>query len=202
MKDPKYLGWVDLETTGTNEREDHILEVAFALTDLVGTPKWAISYVISPPIDWADRMGETVREMHTKSGLVADVYGTTDTKIDVQEAIIGHLKQQGAKPHEVMLAGSGVGHFDKRFLQWQMYNLHQWFVYPVMDVGVIRRFLRFAGAGHLAPKLNESKTHRAMDDLNLHLSEYRHYVKLMWDYDLGDMATLLPEETISQEVTE
>lgn len=218
MAEIKWLGWLDLETTGTDEREDHILEVGFTLTDLVGVPKWAMARVINPEEEhWNFRMNPTVTNMHYKSGLIDDVDQSERTLPSVEEELMFHLNQQNVLKHEIMLAGSGVGHFDKRFVDAQMPKLAKWFAYPVMDVGVIRRFLRFAGAEHLIPQVGD-KPHRALDDLNLHLAEYRHYLKLAGIFKnidnveekgdqirvtikrLGDMETLLPSKTVSQPV--
>lgn len=184
------LLWCDLETTGTDETLDAIIEVACILTTPELEPIDEYQSIIVPGPGPLARLvdNDFVRQMHTDNGLLGEILianQTPDTRFEhytpkVQDDLIDWLDRNllaqclpEAKP---MLAGSGVGHFDRRFIKSKMPMLEARLVYPVLDVGVVRRFLQ--GVCHLetwVPPLNESKTHRALDDIRIHLNEARAY---------------------------
>lgn len=187
MKDPKYLVWLDLETTGTDEKLDCILEVGTILT----TPDLRVvdsgESVIVPEATGIERLmaNDYVLKMHTDSGLLGDTRsGLANNYLDAQADMVEWLGNYG-EPHDFMLAGSGVGHFDRRFIRTWWPDLDSWFQYPVMDVGVIRRFLQLNGLGGAVPELNEQKPHRAMADIRLHLQEAQQYRDLLLASDFG-----------------
>lgn len=68
-----------------------------------------------------------------------------------------------------------VGHFDRRFVAEHFPLVDKQLAYFAIDVGVMRRFFQYTGTTWVVPELNDAKTHRAMDDLELHLAEARHY---------------------------
>lgn len=177
-KDPKFFAVIDLETTGTEERVDPILEVGMLLTgpkfQLLGGYTWTVLPDTNRFILRRLLGNPTVYDMHRNSGLLdAVVYRGVPIGQAESEAI--RVLESFGKPHEFMLAGSGVGHFDRRFLRAQMPDLEAWFQYPVMDVGVLRRFLQFSGRSDLVPAYNSEKPHRALEDARLHLQELQHY---------------------------
>jgi oligoribonuclease len=189
------LLWVDLETTGLDEQADWILEVGAVVTEAV--PPFdevaTFSALVKPATPhWKDRMGARVVEMHARSGLLADVEAKATASIaEVDRALVEVLKGTGAKKHDFMLAGSGVAHFDSRFIARQMPETAAWIRYPVLDVGVLRRALIFAGRGDLtaagttyAGDAFADKPHRGLADVMDHLAEFRRYAHLF---------TLLPE---------
>lgn len=175
--DPKFLAWIDLETTGLDERRDHILEVALVLTRWEPTLEEvaSLSLVVKPDAkDWEDRMDETVRKMHDRSRLLREVpYG-----VSIHEAkwAIEDLFHKNGAPGDYMLAGSGV-HFDRRFIAEDMRVLIPWLAYPIFDVGVVRRFVRLSGA-EVETDLGRVK-HRAMADVVRHIAEAREYLAWM-----------------------
>lgn len=196
--DPKYLVVLDLETTGTDEHQDSIIEVGIVLCtlDLVEVAEW--DSIVMPthwggsrPVQWwtdgghwlRSLMNEYVAGMHTQNGLInelmatgADRKGMADFWFGVngiQQQLERWLSGYG-KRHEFMLAGSGVSHFDRRFLKAQLPEFEKWLQYPNMDVGVVRRFATLL-CGVDVPDLSEGKTHRALDDARIHLQEMRNW---------------------------
>lgn len=189
MADAKYLLWIDLETTGTDDEADPILEVGLIVTgakppfEELAEHSWVIN-----PADgaangsWRGRMDDYVREMHTKNGLLNEV---EDPEIAVTmaraQAEVTNLLSTVGRKHNFMLAGSGVGHFDRRFIRRQMPEVEKWLQYPNLDIGVLRRAFRFAGRNDLtafgttlAPGATD-KPHRGLDDVRDHLAEWRIY---------------------------
>lgn len=182
MAGPKveYLLWLDLETDGADERLNNILEVGAILTPTSGdTVLEEIECVVSPQnLGAFDSMPSVVREMHLKNGLLSELaHGAPHGRIDAEQRLVALLRDHGVRPHRIAMAGSGVSHFDARFIKQQMPTLWRYFKYWQLDMGHIRRFLDFSGFGYvLRPDDNfDDKEHRALADARLHLAEYRHY---------------------------
>ncbi len=184
--DVTHLAWIDLESTGTNEHVDDIVEIAMIVTDMSLQPVMQYTEVIQPEHgDWYDRMRsiDAVFDMHTKNGLIEDLQsGVAPDLFSVDREIVSILKEMEIREKAIMLAGSGVGHFDARFIRHHMKYLSKHLAYPVIDVGVMRRFVRdVVGRPDMIPNEGDGsiKTHRAMDDIKLHLEEARYYRKVL-----------------------
>lgn len=167
----KYV-WLDLETTGTDEHLDPILEVGIVITDDELNELDDRSYIIKPLDGWQSRLNDYVRDMHTRNGLLADVETYGEPIAEVEEYLELALSHHGKK-HDFILAGSGVAHFDRRFLEAQMPEFTKWLKYYCIDVGVMRRVLCLCGREDLLIEKQE-KNHRALDDALYHLEELRH----------------------------
>jgi oligoribonuclease len=175
-----WLAWLDLETTGTDEHEDPIIEVAVVLTrpDLSEQTE-PFHRIVSPPDLSAAvcRIAASgpVQAMHDANGLLdALKAGVGDPIGAVDQDLRAWLKEHSKPKRSVMIAGSGVGHFDRRFVAAQMpqTDAHLW--YPAFDVGVFRRMLQCWGAADLAGQPG-AKTHRALDDVLDHIAEAQRY---------------------------
>jgi len=181
MPEVTHFLWIDLETTGTNEKKDEIVEVGFILTDKDLVEKCSGSSALQVSNSGWQRMKETpiVWEMHTENGLI-ELLGKQNADLptarEYEYFLITMLEQEEVESHRVMLAGSGVGHFDRRFLAEHMPVLNGYMAYPVIDVGVIRRFYRDL-CGMEVSGIDEGKTHRALDDIRCHLDEAKWFRK-------------------------
>lgn len=173
-KDLKYVV-LDLETTGSDEKEDVILEVGIVIVDANLEEITRDRWIVRDVDDKLASANEVVREMHAVNGLTEDLKNPeiTDLLNTVESDFIAVLKTLG-KQHDFVLAGSGVAHFDRRFLDAYMPKLMKWFRYYSIDVGVMRRVLRLVGREDLLLEGSGNKTHRALDDALLHLQELRH----------------------------
>lgn len=175
------LAWIDLETTGTDESCDPIIEFAMVITE--GHAPFeqldATASIVEPPESgWS--MGPAVVKMHATNGLLRDCFGSKARSLaEVESTSIEVLAEHG-KPHDFVLAGSGVGHFDRRFIAAQMPKLDRWFRYYAMDVGVLRRALwSFGMEDVVSVRVAGEKTHRALEDINDHIDEMRHYATVL-----------------------
>jgi oligoribonuclease len=189
MARAKYLAWIDLETTGVNEHNDPILEVGMVITnaDAPFEELGAYEAVIEPnPArfpNWQGLMNSYVTEMHTKNGLIHDITtGAAKSAQKVEQEMILALSAVG-REHQFMIAGSGVGHFDRKFLATQMPEFVGWLQYPNLDVGVIRRAFSFSGRSDLDAfgqtfASKNDKPHRGLADVRDHLNEMRAYAEL------------------------
>lgn len=178
---PDRILWVDLETTG-NRPGDEIIELGAILTNasLDEISDYTSVFTTDVPIGGLDPV---VLEMHTKNGLWKDVLGAKLLAADpkVEQGIFAWLARYGGVPagRSLPLAGSGVCHFDRRYIEVAWPNLANRLTYWSLDVGSVRRMAQLAD---YAPELHyEGKTHRALDDIRQHLTEAREYLAVLRD---------------------
>ena len=181
MPEVTHLLWIDLETTGIDEKKDEIVEVGFIITDMELNEKTSGSSVIQITENGWRRIeaDDFIKNMHTENGLlaVAEQHNSElPTAKEYEDFLLNELEKLGVSSHRAMLAGSGVGHFDRRFLATWMPKLNRYLAYPVVDVGVIRRFYRDL-CGMEVSAINDGKTHRALDDISCHLDEAKWFRK-------------------------
>jgi oligoribonuclease len=178
MHDNNMLLWLDLETTGSDVDLDEIIEVACVLTDNqlneVGMTFNRVASVSSKGVArmWAN---DAVFEMHDANGLLRDCRsGFSIQEIDRQ---LYEALSELPDASRLTLAGSGVGHFDIKFVRAYMPLLAKRLEYYVIDVGVLRRTWRLWHGEDLTD-VNTRKTHRALDDVFCHLEEARKFREL------------------------
>lgn len=185
----------DLETTGA-EDDDDIIEVGIALYEW---PAWkeidSFSSIVVPTDAGRVRMEakDVVREMHRVNGLAAEIDAIFHDgpkaqpflPFNVDSAIEKMLKPYG--PSHLIASGSGVMHFDRKFVKQQLPKFDKLITYWALDVGVLRRMWARMG---LPTAPDEAKTHRALQDARVHATEMQFYekdIELIWRYkDLLD----------------
>ena len=183
------LLWVDLETTGTDLLEDEIIEIGCIVTDRQLDKLFEYQAVIKPSDKGMGRLmlNPVVREMHTKNNLIGDIIEerTGGNCLQVTQDLTGMLERE-FPGRRFIVAGSGVGPFDRPFINIHMPLLARLCRYYVFDVSVIRRAMTlFAGEDWLAPAQGNEQTapwesHRALADIRVALDEARDY-KALWD---------------------
>lgn len=187
------LMWWDCETTGSDELKDCIIEVGCALTAADLSPLYSedwdpyFSMTVKPTDEALGRMmrNSIVRDMHTDNGLLAEILAGDGLAPDrVAKLLLAWLIDHGAAQGKVVICGSGVAHFDRRFVRRYMPQLDRFCRYWMIDVGVIRRAHDF-WLGVPGPNMNDGKTHRALDDAKCHLAEARAYQKLWQERGVG-----------------
>jgi oligoribonuclease len=181
-----HLAWLDLETTGTDEHDDDVIEVGIVITDdkliEIDAAQWIVAPRTRSIEDAIRQASPTVQEMHEKNGLWKDlINGHGADPVDVEARIVRWFKQTTGSTKHLGLAGSGVAHFDRRFLITQFPALDRRLTYWSLDVGIVRRALWFTGRDDLVPTSGDgaTKTHRALDDARQHLDEFRVYAALL-----------------------
>ena len=181
------LAVIDLETTGTDENAGSILEVGVVIVgpDLVLLD--VASWLVHPNPDDLANMDQKVVEMHRTSQLLADLEaGDNVHLLEVVDAQLSLLLDKFTIDGRIALAGSGVGHFDSRWLRRHLPHASKRLTYWAYDVGVVRRFLRDL-CGWIIPPIDVEKPHRALDDAVLHLAEMRTYRDaLSFDFPEGN----------------
>lgn len=173
---------LDLETTGVNEYDDPIIEVGAVALDMAFRTLDTFTAVChASPEVLIDRLNDYVRKMHTRNGLLDDLaQGKGIPLADVDEAIARWIKGlNNGSSNKAAMAGSGVGHFDSRFIRAQMPLLAKALTFWTLDVGVMRRMCEFSGRRDLILDGTHDKTHRALDDAEFHARELRHYASVL-----------------------
>lgn len=175
-ENPKFLAWIDLETTGSDEVADDIIEVGLVVTDEHLNHRETRSWTVYPERpSLLLKMDPVVVDMHVKSGLLADVL-KMDQRTPVRIPMVDRALSQALRPFlvdgKIPLAGSGVSHFDFKFIKRYMPKTAALLTYAPYDIGSVRRFLRLAGVEISDANLS----HRALDDVEDHIAEARYYL--------------------------
>lgn len=160
---------VDLETTGLDERQDSILEVAWApLTADFEQLEPTTSLVVEMTEAAKARLmaNDYTRKMHVGNGLIADSLARGLALPMVEKMIDADLERWDWADGRLTIFGSSV-HFDLRFVQHHMPNLAKWLHYRVLDVTTLISFGRAAG---MPEDENRAVAHRAADDINWSIS--------------------------------
>ena len=100
--------WIDCEMTGLSLRTDALVEVAALVTDYELTVLGdGIDVVIKPPAEAIEQMEEFVRDMHTTSGLLAEL----DRGVSLAEAqsvVLDYVREFVPEPRKAPLGGNSV----------------------------------------------------------------------------------------------
>lgn len=183
------IAWCDFETTGLDVDEDHILEFAFIITDFSMNP---LQQFKSKPVKLTQeslarlRDNSYVAKMHRDSGLLQECRDSDVTIEEEYERVYTWFDEGGYSPGELVLGGSGVGHFDGNLMAHQMPELRKYFAYYYADIGTTRRFLEWWTDGSdVVPNIEASykdgvKAHRAYSDVKEHVREafaFRNWIR-------------------------
>lgn len=190
--------FLDLETTGVDVPKDEIIEVGLSMVSTeAGYPEvGSFSRVIIPGDEAFLRMVNkpVVLEMHQKNGLFDEIVALKqkseavdnddDAKLiwgstqgGAQRDILQWLKQfVGDDTTNIPFGGSGVLHFDRRFIKHFMPRFDARITHWAYDVGVLRRTFMKAGVKYASI---DAKTHRALDDARVHAEEWRYYQEVI-----------------------
>ncbi len=166
--------WIDCEMTGLSLRHDALIEVAALVTDselnVLGD---GVDIVIKPPAEALETMPEVVREMHTASGLLAELPGGT-TLAEAEQLVLDYVREYVKEPRKAPLCGNSVG-TDRGFLARDMPTLEQHLHYRIVDVSSIKELSRrwYPRAYFNSPQKNGN--HRALADIRESIAELRYY---------------------------
>jgi oligoribonuclease len=171
--DNRRLIWIDLEMTGLDTLNDHIIEIATVVTDkdlnvLAEGPVFAIHQ----PESVLTAMDEWNHRQHGGSGLLQRVRDSDIKTADAEQQTIAFLTawiDKGQSP----ICGNSICQ-DRRFLAREMPMLERFFHYRNLDVSTIKELAR-----RWSPKvldgLQKHATHLALDDIYDSIDELKHY---------------------------
>jgi len=172
-QDPDNLIWIDLEMTGLEPAQDHIIEIATIVTNssldiLAEGPVLAIHQsdaVLAAMDEWNTRQ-------HGQSGLTERV---RQSRCDEGEAerltleFLGQYLPAGKSP----MCGNSICQ-DRRFLARWMPELERFFHYRNLDVSTLKELAR-RWAPQVYDGLQKESRHLALDDIRDSIEELRYY---------------------------
>jgi oligoribonuclease len=168
------LVWIDCEMTGLNLTRDALVEIACIVTDGELNPlDGGIDVVIKPPAEALDSMPALVREMHTASGLLAELSSGL-TLAEAQELVLAYVRMHVPDSRKVPLCGNSIA-TDRSFLARDMPELDDFLHYRMVDVSSIKELARrwYPRAYFASPEKHGG--HRALADINESIRELRYY---------------------------
>lgn len=192
MPSSNFILFLDLECTGTGgegavpDPDTHMLEIGLVMTDHTPYLKEVDRKNIILPIfpEEVEALDPVVLEMHTANSLLTDCKALAEGLTaedrprilrEVDVTIAGWLKQFSKKSH-IKLAGSGVGHYDRKFIKRDLRFTDASLTHYSLDIGSTRRQLEIAGVD-LPQTKSWFKSHRAVEDAAVHAQEMRDFFK-------------------------
>lgn len=169
------LAWIDLEMTGLDVRRDTIVEIAVLVTDSeLEALDEGLDVVVHQAPEALAAMGDYVRAMHERSGLLAAI-GTSTTSLPaagaaVLEYLARHVPQPGVAP----LCGNSIG-VDRRFLDAQLPEVDRYLHYRCIDVSSLKELCRRWYPDVYRGRPAKKETHRALADIRESIEELRYY---------------------------
>ena len=131
------LVWIDCEMTGLDLTRDALVEIACIVTDGQLTElDGGIDVIIKPPAEALDTMPEVVREMHTASGLLAELPAGV-TLAEAQDQVLAYVRQHVTESRKIPLCGNSIA-TDRSFLARDMPELDDFLHYRMVDVSSIK----------------------------------------------------------------
>ena len=166
---------MDLEMTGLDPDTDVVVEIATLITDDdLAIVAEGPDLVVHQPPEVLNRMGDFVRAMHTKSGLLEAIETSTTTLAEASEATMTFLREHIDEARTVPLCGNSIG-TDRRFLLRWLPEIEEFLHYRSIDVSTIKELARRWHPDVLKSAPDKAGGHRAMDDIRESVAELRHY---------------------------
>ena len=168
------LVWIDCEMTGLDIERDALIEIACVVTDgELNLLDEGVDLVIKPSAEALAGMPEVVREMHTASGLLAEL----PSGIPVAEAgerVLSYVRGHVTEPKKAPLCGNSIA-TDRWFIARDMPELDAYLHYRMVDVSSIKELARrwFPRAYFASPVKHGG--HRALADIKESVQELRYY---------------------------
>jgi oligoribonuclease len=168
------LVWIDCEMTGLDLTKDALVEIACIVTDAELNPlDDGIDVLIKPPAEALEQMPDVVREMHTTSGLLAELESGL-TLGEAQELVLGYVRQHVPEARKAPLCGNSIA-TDRSFLARDMPELDAFLHYRMVDVSTIKELARrwYPRVYFASPEKHGG--HRALADIRESIRELRYY---------------------------
>lgn len=167
--------WVDIETTGLDEKKGLPLELGILITNTDLEKVAQFSRIIQwGLLDWSSKIDSFVTSMHEASGLKAEYDdGLGHQNPVVEEEAIAFLEAHDALKYP--MAGSNVANFDRRWIAEFMPALNDAFHYRNQDISSIKETCRRWNPEVYAKLPPKSEKHRVIPDCLDTVEEFRFY---------------------------
>jgi oligoribonuclease len=173
MSNDLNLIWIDLEMTGLDTDNDHIIEIATVVTDsnlntIAEGPVIAVHQsdaVLGGMDEWNTRQ-------HGQSGLTERV---RNSAFDLRAAELQTLEflRKHVPAGKSPMCGNSICQ-DRRFLAREMPELEAFFHYRNLDVSTLKELVK-RWRPELAGGLKKAATHLALDDIRESIAELVYY---------------------------
>ena len=173
MKKAKLL-WIDLEMTGLDPQRDKILEVAAIATDMQLNEIATYEAVVKVDEEvMKSRMVGEFWEKNSKSRDALMVQNRDGKPVaEVEKELLEFVGQYFGQ--EIYLAGNSI-HQDRKFLEQEMPELNKKLHYRMLDVSAWKIYFENA----LKKKFIKPENHRALDDINGSIEEFKWYLTFL-----------------------
>lgn len=166
------LIWIDLEMTGLDTDNDHIIEIATIITDSqLNILEEGPIIAIHQPDEVLNAMDEWNTKQHGQSGLVERIRNTSINTAEAESMTLDFVKRFVPERKSPMCGNSICQ--DRRFMHRLMPALEQYFHYRNMDVSSVKEIVsRWAPD---KPQFKKQSSHLAMDDIRDSINELKFY---------------------------
>src|SRR5262249_53740470 len=179
------LVWIDCEMTGLDLERDALIEIACLVTDgSLETLGEGLDLVIKPPAEALDQMEDVVREMHTASGLLAELPAGV-TLAEAQDQVLAYIRRYVREPRRGPLAGDSLAPDPAllpramaetdAFPPRDMPDLDAFLHYRMVDVSSIKELARRWYPRTYFASPPKRGGHRALADITESIQELRYY---------------------------
>ena len=169
------LVWLDLEMTGLDVTRHVIVEVAVLVTNAELEPfDEGLDIVVHQPPAALAEMSDTVRTMHTSSGLLAAIEASPVSLAEAGEQALAYVRRHIPEPGTAPLCGNSIG-VDRRFLDRQLPELEAYLHYRSIDVSSLKELCRRWYPAAYQGRPGKREAHRALDDVRESIAELRYY---------------------------
>lgn len=178
------LVWIDCEMTGLDVENDALVEVAVVVTDeQLNILDPGLDLLIKPSAAALENMTDFVRNMHTTSGLLADLEQGISLA-EAEQQVLAYVKRFVPQPKRGLLAGNSIG-TDKMFLERYMPALMGYLHYRVVDVSSVKELAKrwYHRAFEEAPEKHGG--HRALADILESIQELVYYRRVLFPQGEG-----------------
>jgi oligoribonuclease len=168
------LVWIDCEMTGLDVERDALVEIACVVTDAeLNLLDDGVDVIIKPPAEALAGMPDVVREMHTASGLLAELPSGI-TVAEAQDIVLDYVRGHVPEAKRVPLCGNSIA-TDRWFIARDMPELDGYLHYRMIDVSSIKELARrwYPRAYFASPAKHGG--HRALADIRESVQELRYY---------------------------
>jgi oligoribonuclease len=167
---------MDLEMTGLDVEKDVIVEIAVLATSAATLEPLdeGLSVVVAQPPEVLAGMGDFVRKMHERSGLLTEI-GTVGVPLeDAGRKVLEYIKTRVPEPRTVPLCGNSIG-MDRRFLARYLPEIEEHLHYRSIDVSSLKELCRRWYPGPFGTRPQKTDDHRALPDIGASITELRYY---------------------------
>lgn len=171
----RMLVWMDLEMTGLDHTSDVIVEIATLITDdELNIVAEGPDIVVQAPADALERMDPFVVDMHTRSGLLAQIQASEISLEEAGAATLAFIRQHVPEPRTVPLCGNSIG-TDRRFLAAYLPEIEEYLHYRSIDVSSVKELVKRWYPDVATARPHGQGSHRALDDIRESVRELVYY---------------------------